>query len=76
MKVGYKVSKVTYGTGYAVTFYLGGYPDLSAHGTSGTGCKIFETKEQAVRSGKRYVKTMNSRGFETEDSKIFKMWMS
>lgn len=67
MKVGYKVSKVQYGTGWAVRYYLGGYVDQDERGTAGTGCKIFDTKEQAIRSGKRYVKTMNGRGFETEE---------
>lgn len=67
MKVGYRVSKVEYGKGYSVSFYVGGYPDYSARGTYGTGRKIFDTEEQAIRSGKRYIKTMNSKGYETEE---------
>lgn len=64
MNVSYKVHKVLYGSGYSVTFYCDGLPDYNAHGTYGTACKIFDTEKQAIRSGKRYIKTMVARGFE------------
>ena len=69
MEVSYKVRWSEYIHEWCVYYYIDGFPDYEVRGTHGLGMKSFPTKEQAVRSGKHYVKSRCERGFTArEDS--------
>lgn len=65
MKVSYIVYEEVFGHGWVVEYHVDGYIDYDVRGTYGLGIKIFDTKEKAEASGKRYVKKMvEEYGFE------------
>ena len=49
---------------YVCTFFVNGRIDYDQKGTNGTGCKLYETEEQAEAAGKRYLVKMKRNGFE------------
>ena len=63
MKASYYVYQ-SHANDWVCVFCCGGYPDTDAHGTDGTGCKLYATKEKAEAAGKRYLKKMQKNGFE------------
>lgn len=48
---------------WACRFLVDGRPHYEAHGTDGTGIKLYETESKAVAAGKRYTKKMTKLGF-------------
>lgn len=49
---------------YVCAFMIDGHVDSGASRTSGTGIKLYESKEKAEAAGKRYLKKMKANGFE------------
>ena len=64
MKASYIVEKHYNGDGYICYFKIDGKPNYDERGTSGTGLKIYPTKEKAINAGKRYLLKMYANGFE------------
>lgn len=63
MKASYRVYKSHLGD-WVCMFYLGTQLNNDHRGTSGTGCKLYETEAKAEAAGKYYLKTMKKNGFE------------
>lgn len=61
MKASYKVSP--YYNRWTCAFLVDGRYNHDAHGTDGTGVKLYDTEEKAIAAGKRYVKKMLKLGF-------------
>lgn len=62
MKASYTVEKCYCGE-WCCNFLVDGHHDTDAHGTDGTGLKLYQTEEKAVAAGKRYLKKMKKNGF-------------
>ena len=62
MTASYRVEKTHFGE-WCCNFLVNGCRDNSAHGTDGTGLKLYQTEEKAVAAGKRYLKKMKQNGF-------------
>ena len=67
MKAKYTVEKALvlgqWNGDWMITYYCDGRIDYDVHGTKGLGCKLFNSYEKAVNSGKRYLKKMKENGF-------------
>lgn len=58
----YKIRRCFDGS-YLLLFLIDGMVDNTAYRTNGTGCRVYDTYEKAVRSGRRYLERMRRNGF-------------
>lgn len=61
MKASYKVWQ--FGDKWTCAFLVDGRYNYDAHGTCGTGVKLYDTEEKANEAGKRYIRKMLKLGF-------------
>jgi len=48
---------------YVLTFLIDGMVDNTAYRTNGTGCRVYDTYDKALSSGRRYLERMRRNGF-------------
>lgn len=64
MKATYSIEKHFHSNDYVCYFKIDNRSNYDERGTSGTGLKVYATKEKAENAGKRYLKKMQKNGFE------------
>lgn len=48
---------------YVLVFLIDGMVDNTAYRTNGTGCRVYDSYDKALRSGRRYLERMRRNGF-------------